>query len=137
MDDATNRIGVEKITSEIRTDIKEKGYRNDDVSFNEATVCSSCGSLIHSNSLVENIMSLHAGKNVEAYRVLKSNGIFGSLAVLVKKVVRKLIKFYVEPIVEDQNGVNVLTTSCLEDLYLDIESLRKKIDQLEEDRKKQ
>ena len=60
-------------------------------------------------------------------------------AVLVKKVIRKLIKFYVEPIVKEQNQFNFYTTSAMAQLYAKLEDeqavkldeMQKRIDELE------
>jgi len=52
---------------------------------------------------------------ITANRPLYSNrNLFGPLVVLVKKILRKLIKFYVEPMVSDQNNFNSHLVKTLE-----------------------
>ena len=126
-------INVEEIMEEIRRDIKEKGYQNDDISFSDVPLSGKYLTMDNSNLAAQKIMLLQARYNVFAYRPLASNRSFGALIVFIKKVIRKMIKFYIEPIVSDQNDVNGLVASGLKDLYLDMEAMERRIRQLEEE----
>jgi len=136
MEKPGSNINVEEIMNEIRRDIKEKGYTNDDVSFADVPLSEIYTPPAHSFLLVHNIKALQMSHNVYAYRPLKSNRVIGALIVFVKKVIRKMIKFYIEPIVSDQNGINRLVATCIQDYYLEMEAMNKRIQQLEETIKK-
>ena len=82
-------------------------------------------------SLEENIQKLEVAKTVLVYRKLSSKGPFGGIKTLFKKVIRKIIKFYIEPIATDQNNYNDITTECLQDMFLDMEVLRWRVKELE------
>ena len=129
-----SKIDVEEIMNEIRREIIEKGYKNEDIAFSDVPVPTE--SIIYSNTLEGNIRLLQNMQNVFAYRILKSNSVFGSLKTLIKKVIRKLVKFYVEPIVSDQNKFNELAVHCIMRLYMDMELMQQRIKLLEEENKK-
>ena len=128
-------INVEEIMAEIRRDILKKNYGNEDLAFSEVPVHGSSEFLSQSNTLAGNIRHLRNIQTVSVYRPLKSRRIIGPLIIFFKKVVRKLIRFYIEPIVADQNDVNNLSAACFEDLYFDMEILRRRIKLLEEENK--
>ena len=129
-------VNVEEIMAEIRHEIKEKGYKNDDITFYDILIFGSDGSAVKSHALINNIRNLQGRQCVSAYRPIKSRRIIGPVIVFIKKIIRKLTSFYVEPIVGDQNEFNKLTTSCVVDLYMEVEAMRSKIRQLEEEIKK-
>jgi len=129
-----SKIDIKDIIAEIQRDIEVKGYRDDDISFSNIPVRVSSGDIAHSAALREHIIELRTNKNVNAYRKLSSNRIFGSFIILVKKIIRKLTKFYIEPIVSDQNHFNDLSAVCLQDIFLELEILKRKVRNLEAER---
>jgi len=133
MDNNIDKINVEEIMAEIKRDIKEKGYKNDDISFSEVMPCTSYTPLTHSNMLDENVRNLMNIRGVVSYKVLKSNRSIGFIIIFVKKIIRKLVKFYIEPIVYDQNQINSLAAISIKDIYMEVESLRKNVEFLEEE----
>ena len=134
MDSAIKHINVEEIMDEIRREIKEKGYVNDDISLDDIPVSPSVGGIVHSNTLRERILNLRLSYNVAAIRPLKSNRVFGPIIIFVKKVIRKLIKFNIEPVVADQNEHNRMVLCCLQDMFVDIETMKQKIIDLENEK---
>ena len=96
-------VNVEKIMQEIRDEIKEKGYTYDMLSFKDISV-SPCSDKEKASieSAEKDLAYMGNTSFVAAYRPLAGN----KLAVLIKKVIRKLTKFYVEPIVASQNEFN-------------------------------
>ncbi len=102
MDNKT--IHIEEIMQNIRKEIKEKGLSSDMLSFEDVpyqkpdAAVNGAGSEEVKNSLVY----LNGHYNVQPYKPLGGNPLF----VLIKKVLRKLMKFYIEPIVNDQNNFN-------------------------------
>ncbi|MCL2425562.1 MAG: hypothetical protein FWD05_04400 [Oscillospiraceae bacterium] len=128
-----SKVDIEKIMEEIRREIAEKGCRNDEISFSDMSIFGPSVSITHSNRLDENVMHLQISHNVSAYRPLESNRTLGSLVVIVKKVIRKLTKFYIEPVVADQNEINRQIASCIKDMYIDIELLNQRVKHLEKE----
>jgi hypothetical protein len=133
MSSTDKHVNVEEIIAEIRREIKEKGLIGDDISFSDIPVRITPEIRTHSTVFGENLDKLNESCEVTAYRPLKSNRSFGFLILFIKKIIRKLTKFYIEPIVADQNENNRLTATCVHDLYYDIELLRRKVKVLEYD----
>lgn len=107
------KIDIEKIMEEIRKEIKKKNYPTDlikfeDVKYDEASVeLLELDSIkFNSSNFKSDIVYLKNNKEVQAWRYYDANGLLGRLKVFFKKVIRKLTKFYVEPIVIDQNILN-------------------------------
>ena len=97
-------VNIEEIMQNIRKEIKEKGLSSDMLSFEDVpyqkpdAAVNGAGSEEVKNSLVY----LNGHYNVQPYKPLGGNPLF----VFIKKVLRKLMKFYIEPIVNDQNNFN-------------------------------
>ena len=72
---------------------------------------------------------------MQCWKMLRGN----KIAVLFKKIIRKLVKFYIEPIVREQNQFNFYTTSAMAQLYaklekeqaVELELLQKRVEELE------
>ena len=102
-------VNVEKIMEEIRAEIKENGYTSNMLSFTDV------------NATGTNLVSMDSDY---AYTVETANSLClvpfdgpltgNPLAVLFKKVIRKLIRFYIRPIVELQNEFNAQVVRALE-----------------------
>lgn len=97
-------IDIKSILLDIRNEIKEKGYINDLPVFDDSP----------DQQFLTNIMNDIFEISDEEYDYLKIlcevepnkqlNG--NKLVVFIKKIIRKLNKFYVIPIVKDQNAFN-------------------------------
>jgi len=123
------QINIEQIMEEIRQEIRDKGYINDLFSFDDVIE-----SAAENKTLEDYYDILNNIWNVQAYRVLPAGGgILGKFKVFVKKVLRKSIKFYIEPIVEDQDEFNANTVHILNliNSYMDINN--KKMEMLKEE----
>lgn len=123
------QINIEKIMEEIRQEIQEKGYTNDMLSFDDIT------DFDEENKTLEDYFDiLNSTWNVQAYRELPGgNGLVSKIIVFIKKVLRKLIKFYIEPIVADQDEFNANSVRLLNMIngYININD--KKIEILEKE----
>lgn len=96
-------INIENIMQDIRNEIKEKGYTYDMLSFKEVTAAPlSDTENVSIADIEKDVNYMENASAVAAYRPLGGS----KLAVFIKKIIRKLIKFYVEPIVESQNDFN-------------------------------
>lgn len=126
-------INIEKIMEEIRAEIKEKGWANEILSFNDINVDKNNLSAINFNSydFKDDVEMINQAWDVQAYRILRGNrGIISKISVLLKKVIRKLTKFYVEPIVEDQSDFNALTVKLFNLLSCYIDEQQKKEEEI-------
>lgn len=144
MSNQDGSINIETIMQEIKAEIREKGYTNDLLSFNDIVVDTSTMSVTKFDKIAfnEEIYTVNHSWNVQAYRVLNGSRI----AVFFKKVIRKMVYFFVEPIVLEQNGFNASIVRIMNQMncYVDetkqensvlkkqIEELTEKIKQFEQ-----
>ena len=123
-----NGINIESIMKEIRQDIKTKGYNNDLLSFDDVIV--DTGSIhvtkFDKVKFNEEIYTVNHEWDVQAYRPLQGN----KVAVFVKKVIRKLVYFFVEPIVLAQNGFNASLVRMMNQMNCYISERDKEIEDL-------
>ena len=121
---------------EIRAEIREKGYADNEIPFSDIA-CLVGGTEVpfDMKDYLDDISMMDESRTVLAYRDISSTrkGV-GKLITFVKKVIRKMVCFYVEPLVDDQNRFNELTTKVVAQTvrrYNDddarIEELEKKI----------
>lgn len=122
------QINIEEIMKQIREDISEKGYTNDILSFND-TLSFSDNSDSQFDKVVLNREVLTANQiwNVQAYRNLQCSGV----KAFAKKAIRKNIKFYVEPIVNDQNNFNATVVRSLNSISTFIDSNNATIERMD------
>lgn len=106
-------INIEEIMAQIKREIQEKGLTPDMLSFEDvpyskpvqvtreggASLADADDALAHMN----------AHYYVQPYKPIAGNPV----KVFIKKVIRKLTKFYVEPVVFEQNEFNANTVSVL------------------------
>lgn len=110
-------LNIEDIMSDIRADIKEKGLSGDMLSFadipcdanprNPARQYDS-DQLRKNISYVSDYFALSTENEIEG----------GAFSRFIKKVVRKLTRFYVEPIADEQSAINANTAQALQQLEL-------------------
>lgn len=114
-------VNIENIMKEIRQEIKEKGYTYDMLSFNEnISISATDTENISFDEINQQLSYLNNNYSVVSYRPLNGN----KLAVFIKKVIRKLTKFYVEPIVASQNEFNAYNVRTLNALVSVAENSR-------------
>ncbi|MGB4090448.1 MAG: hypothetical protein WBK46_00725 [Ruminococcus flavefaciens] len=104
-----NNINIEEIMSDIKREIKEKGLTGDMLSFEDVPYKKTPQA---GGSVSEALDFLNSNYNVQPYKELKGN----PLKVVFKKIIRKLMKFYIEPTVNDQNNVNSSIVTVLNGL---------------------
>ena len=88
-------INVEEIMQGIRKEIAEKHYEDVEYKFRDVHLKLNCADAVYDK---EEFI-------VNAYKPLYGNPI----SKIIKKINRKLIAFYVESIVDDQNDYNIYT----------------------------
>jgi len=101
-------VNVEKIMADIRAEIKEKGYTSDMLSFKDVTAKGSFEGG-DSTELGEAVRAMNAVSLVPYDPPITGNPI----AVFIKKIIRKLIRFYIRPTVEQQNEFNAQTVNAV------------------------
>ena len=108
MEIISNSVNVEEIMKEIRDEIDKKGYRKAPLSFEDIPIgLGVSDGPFHMARMEECRNLLNNQFSVITYRVLEPGPRkFGKLIVFMKKVVRKLVRFYVDPVVEQQNRFN-------------------------------
>jgi len=134
-------VNTEEIMKQIRTEIKEKGLDSSLLSFEEipfAQEVSHADSNFQPASLQQSAEYLNIRNQIEAYKPVEGN----FLVVLIKKIIRKLVKFFIMPIMTEQNALNLHTANAVQQVHnyiqsraesdkIDIAALVSRIDALE------
>jgi len=135
-----NTINVDKIMEEIRAEIKEKGYKESDLQFKGKNGAYSETVELDEIKFDEDrfrkkVLLLNVRKNVSPNKTLYASNKKQKFSVFVKKVLRKSLKFYIEPIVSEQNEYNETNAELMMQVYAlakENEELRKRVEALEE-----
>ena len=98
-------INIEEIMAEIKQKIKEQGLTADMLSFEDVPYKKNA----QSGSASEALDYISTHYYIQPYKELQGNGI----KVFFKKVLRKLMKFYVEPVVFEQNDFNANAVTAM------------------------
>lgn len=101
-------INIEEIMAEIKQKIKEQGLTADMLSFEDVPYKKNA----QSGSASEALDYISTHYYIQPYKELQGNGI----KVFFKKVIRKLMKFYVEPVVFEQNDFNANAVTVIKSL---------------------
>lgn len=99
-------INIEDIMAEIREEICRKGYKDGEIQFNDI-ILSSVATPYNMQAYKEELEKMSCDRMVLSYRDISSDrpGL-GFIFTFFKKIARRLVAFYVEPIVDDQNKFN-------------------------------
>lgn len=129
------KIDVEKIMEEIREDIRIKGYTNDMLSFNDVIVEPQIGI----NTGFDKVKFNEELYELNNYWNIASNHVFtgNKIVFLIKKIIRKCIRFHINPIIDEQNRFNaavVRSTNLLNQYitqqYKEQENEKNKLDEV-------
>lgn len=134
----SENINVDEIVNQIRAEIKEKGLEPSMLSFEDVPFdkeVSHTETHFELSSLVQSADYMNARNQIEPYKEISGNPI----SVFIKKVIRKLVKFYIMPIMTEQNALNyhcanaVNQISCYvqDNSKIDVVQLASKVDELE------
>lgn len=108
-----NNIDIEEIMAQIKREIKEKNLTSDMLSFEDVPYKKPVQVSRSGNASLDDadeaLSFMNAHYYVQPYKPITGN----PLKVFIKKVIRKLTKFYVEPVVFEQNEFNANTVSIL------------------------
>lgn len=120
------QINVEEIMRQIRAEIKEKGYREEMVDFEEIPICSSPGENSSVSDGLGNLIGQIKNASFIAWRRPVPSGIKG----LIKKIIQKCIGFTVAPITEDQTNYNSIVHRTFEQLHRQLQSQQEQMEEL-------
>ncbi len=113
-------INIEKIMDDIRAEIKEKGYTSDILSFEDVTSISLDGENDFSKEKLSELVSyMNSSYAVPITRPLGGNPI----VVFIKRVIRKLTRFIIRPIVEHQSEYNSVSARAVGMIGARVESV--------------
>ena len=105
----SNDVDIEKIMQEIRQEIDENGYDEKLIRFEDVSTVGLSDIESFDMAQFEQVaVELPNQALVQTYWQLTSHRpVIGKLLVFMRKVIRKMVSFYIEPIVEQQNAFNV------------------------------
>ncbi len=138
MEKQMKQIDVEKIMEEIRADIQKRGYMAENVDFEN--IAGNAKAILgiktdFSAQQLENAINSAAGNHyIEYYRMIPKGG-FKSF---IQRSIRKMVKFMMIPMVDQQNQFNYQTVMSLKqteafikDCNMQLEQKDKIIEELE------
>ena len=102
------KINIEEIMAEIKQNIKDQGLTADMLSFEDVPFKKTA----HGGSASEALDYITSHYYIQPYKELKGNPV----KVFIKKVIRKMVKFYVEPVVFEQNDFNANAVTVMKSL---------------------
>ena len=124
MAEAAEGINIEQILREIKIYIEQNQLQNDILYPNQVehesyfSQSANIQSSASRPSVSDELNQLKQQANVQADKVLKSNrNPIGFLIIFVKKIIRRLTRFYIKPVVAEQNEINIRIISVLELLH--------------------
>lgn len=113
MSSQMKEINIEKIMEEIREDIAKRGYKDEDIDFENITgnVKAVLGvktdfSEYELNHAVEGAAGVH---KIEYYRMIPKGG----LKSFIQRSIRKMVRFMMIPMVDQQNQFNYQMIVCM------------------------
>ncbi len=134
----STEINIEEIMKEIRQNIKDRGYDKEPISFDEIEMPKAVmqnGEKYDEEVLLSELdFLMHNCSNSFHVPVNGRN----PFTVFIKKVIRKLTRFIVIPLVDFQNAYNVSNLKCINQMkaYMaELEEYKTKIDKLENELK--
>lgn len=130
-----NDINVEEIMEKIRAEIKEKGYKESDLSFSDVPIpvlTDVSEGQFDLVTLQRKLQGVNETYGVDYYKVIENGGIKGFL----KRAIRKSLKFLLYPICQNQERFNCFSAQTMNQLLLYIQLQEKRINELENLQKK-
>lgn len=102
-------IDIQSIMKDIKSKIEKEGLTEDIIDLKDVSIINNEVNLdvFEIDKLIYYMNNVNVMWDIQAYRNLPTQpGLIGKTKVFIKKVIRKLTKFYIEPIVEDQRAFN-------------------------------
>jgi len=133
-----NDINIEEIMEEIRQNIKERGYDREPLSFEEVEMPQAVlqrGEGYQAEEFMSELDFMNHNCLNQFHVPIASRNPF---SVFIKKVIRKVSRFIVFPLVNFQNAYNVSNLRCMnqvKEYMAELEEYKAKIDRLEKELK--
>ncbi len=108
-------INTEEIMKQIRKEIQEKGLTEEMLSFEEIPYAEEKFSVqgnFQLQSLQQSAEYLSVRNQIQAEKPIEGN----FLVVWVKKLIQKLLKFYILPVMTEQNALNLHTANAVQQI---------------------
>ena len=127
-----NKYNGEDIIEKARKEI-QRGSLVNDIQHIDQFVLTYSSYEDESKEIANEIRWLQASANILSYRKLRSRGgIIGKVLLFIKKAIRKLTKFYIEPIASDQSEYNRHVAKTLDFILESLNNKNKEIKELQE-----
>lgn len=137
------KIDVENIMKEIRAEVERRKINETIIPFEEIPMYweEERDMEFNFDELKNDLKYLNEHCHIQSIRPLRSRPIVGGFIILCKKILRKCLVFYIEPIVRDQNEFNAViarSMRCIQhyqeehaEMQEELAELTKKISMLE------
>lgn len=106
-------IDIEKIIAEIREDIKKKGYKESDLSFNDIAINEPAENTVQATEHDELKKTLYYLNTNWCHDISMPVNSSNKLARFVKKFIRKFVRFLFYPVLTLQNNINANIVNSL------------------------
>ncbi len=122
-------INIEQIMEEIRAEIKEKGYKESDLSFQDIPVEQKlvAAEQYNAQQLSDSLRVANMYTRVDYYRPITGHG----LKTTIKKAIRKILKPLLLPICQNQEQFNAGAVQTMNQMHQYMLLQEKRIDELE------
>jgi hypothetical protein len=117
--DAGNSVDVRALFAQLQEEVRRAGPA-------AAHAAGASSTRLNARSAAERLWPVSSDRHIGGRA-----GALGLLQRPVKLVVRKLTRWYVEPVFADQRGVNDAVLKLIDDLYAEVDRLNARIRELE------
>ncbi len=120
--DAGNSVDVRALFAQLQEEVRRAGPQ-------AAHAAGASSTRLNARSSAERLWPVSSDRHIGGRA-----GALGLLQRPVKLVVRKLTRWYVEPVFADQRGVNDAVLKLIDDLYAEVDRLNARVRELESGR---
>lgn len=113
MEDTIQKIDIEKIMDEIRQEIQTRGYTDDNIDFQNISqnivAVAGVKTYFDENEFEQALVSASNQHKNEYYRMIPKGG----LKSVIQRTIRKMVKFMMVPMIDQQNQYNYQMVICM------------------------
>ena len=129
LDTGNLEVNIEEIIQEIRREIQEKGYKETDLSFNDIPIPAAQMNQTPASSperMQEDLKNVldHLNAN-HLHDIMLPLQPTNPIAAVIKKMIRKMVRFLFYPVLAQQNTVNSSVVSALNILAVKFETVNR------------
>jgi O-antigen chain-terminating methyltransferase len=115
-----DNINIEDIMNQIRKKIQEKGIIDEEIEFGQ--ISSEEEMLPEYLRMINNLWDVNSYSNIHSHRK-----VIGKIIIFIKKIIRKSIFWYINPIVQQQNQFNAFATRTLNSMTAKLNNMEEEI----------